>query len=74
MLLTHLAKTFKWSNQVDPLLKNECKTCSLGTHFCKVLLGYGLPEAAETVRFCSLMDWFLDIMDIQNAESLECER
>ena len=32
---THLAKTFKWTYQVDPLLKNECNTCSPSTHFCK---------------------------------------
>ena len=32
---THLAKTFKRTYQVDSLLKNECKTCSPGTQFCK---------------------------------------
>ena len=31
---THPTKTFKRTYQVDPLLKNECKTCSLGTQYC----------------------------------------
>ena len=32
---THLAKTFKRTYQVDLLLKNEFKTCTPGTQFCK---------------------------------------
>ena len=40
----------------------------------KVLLAYGLPEAAETVCFCSLMDWCFNIMNIRNTQSLEFER
>ena len=40
----------------------------------KVLLAYGLPEAAETACFCSLMDWCFDIMNIRNTQSLEFER
>ena len=33
MLFIHLAKNYKWTYQADPLLKNECKTCSPGTQF-----------------------------------------
>ena len=40
----------------------------------KVLLAYSPPEAAATARFCSLMDRFCDIMNIQNNQSLEFER
>ena len=40
----------------------------------KVLLAYGPPEAPETVRFCSLMDCFFDIMSIRNMQSHEFER
>ena len=40
----------------------------------KVLLAYSPPEAAETARFCSLMDWFFDTMNLQNNKSLEFER
>ena len=40
----------------------------------KVLTAYSPPEAAETSRFCSLMDWFFDIMNIQNNQSLEFEQ
>ena len=40
----------------------------------KVLLAYSPPEAAATARFCSLMDWFFDIMNIQNNQSHEFER
>ena len=37
----------------------------------EVLLPYDPPEAAESARFCSLIDCFLDIMDIQNTQSHE---
>ena len=33
----------------------------LSSTLSKVLLAYGLPEAAETARFCSLMDCFLTL-------------
>ena len=36
----------------------------------KVLLAYSRPEAEKTVRFCSLMNWFFDIINIQNNASL----
>ena len=36
----------------------------LSSTLSKVLLAYGPPEAAETARFCSLMDCFFDIMNI----------
>ena len=35
MLFTHLAKTFKWTYQVNLLLKNECNTTSPATQFCR---------------------------------------
>ena len=40
----------------------------------KVLLAYSPPEAAETACFCSLMDLFFDVMNLQNNQSLEFER
>ena len=83
MLFTHLAKTFKWTYQVDPLLKNECKTCSPGTQFCKessISIWSTRAEAGETARLCLLMTvfffsfCFFDIMDIRNAQSHEFEQ
>ena len=44
---------------------------SLPSSVSEVLLPYGPPEAAESARFCSLIDCFLDIMDIQNTKSHE---
>ena len=40
----------------------------------KVLLVYGLPEAAETAHFCSLMDSLFEIMNIQNTQCHELEQ
>ena len=39
----------------------------------KVLLAYGPPEDAETAHYCSLMDYFFDIMNIRNTQSHEFE-
>ena len=44
----------------------------LSSTVSKVLLAYGPTEAAETARFCSLMDcFFFYIMNIRNTQSHE---
>ena len=49
-------------------------TAQILSSVSKVLLAYSPPEAAETARFCSLMDRFFDIMNLQNNQFLEFER
>ena len=34
-----------------------------------VLSNYASPDAAETTKYCSLMDTFYDIIDIRDANS-----
>ena len=45
----------------------------LNSTVSKVLLKYGPPEAAETAKFCSLMDMFFDIMNIRDINSHKFE-
>ena len=45
----------------------------LSSTVSKVLLEYGPPEAAETAKFCSLMDSFFDIVNIKNLTSYKYE-
>ena len=45
----------------------------LSSTVSKVLLKYEPPEAAGTAKFCSLMDMFLDIMNIRNIHSHKFE-
>ena len=72
---TKLAKSNKWTYQVHPLLKNECKIAAqvLSSTVSKVLLAYDPPEATETSHFCSLIDCFFDSMNVQNTLSHEFE-
>ena len=41
----------------------------LSTTVSNVLSNYASPDAAETVKFCSLMDTFFDIMNIRDVNS-----
>ena len=45
----------------------------LSSAVSKVLLKYGPPEATGTAKFCSLMDLFLDIMNIRDINSHKFE-
>ena len=45
----------------------------LSSTLSKVFFKYGPPEAAETAKFCYLMDMFFDIMNIRNINSHKFE-
>ena len=64
------------SNQMTSYSKMNVRLAAqvLSSTISQVLLAYGPPEAAETARFCSLMDCFFDITNIRNMQSHEFER
>ena len=46
----------------------------LSSTVSKILMSRGPPEAADTAKFCLLMDSFFDIMNIRDLQSHEFQR